>query len=454
MRRATLGRVDADRRRWLLGLALVCAVGLAVRVGYVLIFHHPGEVLGDPYQYHYGANLLVDGKGFIDAYSYLALHMTRQTVLHPPLSSVALAVPSALGFGTILDHQLFSCLMGTATVAVTGLIGRRLGGTRTGLIAAAVMALYPNAWLVDALLGLETLSLLTTTVVVLCAYRLWKSPSLLGAGVLGLACGVGVLARSEAAFFLPLVALPLILGLRRSRVERACLILVTALAMGATLAPWVGYNVGRFHHPVLVGRYDVAFAAANCGDTYYGSGIGYWSVRCFPYRVLPPGDDESDDAQVLSRTGFTYIKAHIGRVPFVVFARIGRTFGFYRPWQQVKIEGFAEGRPYQVGRAGLVAYYLLAAMAVPGAVLLRRRRMPLSPLLGLIATAVITVALTYGMARYRITAEPALVLLAAVAVDGALSAYGRRRRWTPRWAGSRREGGPPPTTGAPTAVGS
>jgi len=450
---ATLGPVDDDRRRWRLGLALVCAVGLAVRVGYIVGFHHPSEVLGDPYQYHYGANLLVDGKGFIDAYSYLALHVTRQTVLHPPLTSVALALPSALGFDTVLDHQLFSCLMGTGTVAVTGLIGRRLGGARIGLIAAAVMALYPNAWLVDALLGLETLSLLTTAVVVLCAYRLWKTPSLLSAGVLGLACGIGVLARSEAAFFLPLVALPLIVGLRTGRAERLALVLVTALAMGATLAPWVGYNLGRFHHPVLVGRYDVAFAAANCHDTYYGSGIGYWSLRCFPYRVLPPGDDESDDAQVLSRAGYTYIKAHVGRVPFVVFARIGRTFGFYRPAQQVKIEGFAEGRPFQVGRAGLMAYYLLAMMAVPGAVLLRRRKMPLSPLLGLIATAVLTVALTYGLARYRITAEPALVLLAAVAVDGALSAYGRQRRWTPRWAGNRLATGPLQTPVPPAAGG-
>lgn len=442
-----------DRRRWRLQLALICGVALVIRAGYVLLFQQSGQVLGDSYQYHYGANLLVDGKGFIDAYAYKVLRATTQTALHPPMATVALAIPSALGLNSILDHQLWSSLMGTTTVAVTGLVGRRLGGPRAGLIAAAVMAVYPNAWLVDALLGLETLSLLTTTVTVLAAYRLWHRPSLLRAAILGMVCAVAALTRGEAVLFLPLVAVPTIWAVRAKSPERLSLALVTTLAMGATLAPWVGFNAGRFHHPILIGRYDVAFVAANCDDTYYGTSVGYWSRGCIPYRPVPKGNDESDDAKVLTRLGVDYVKAHPGRLPFVVFARVGRTFGFYRPAEQVKIEGFAEGRPFQVGRAGLVAYYLLMVAAIPGAFVLRRRRKPVSPLLGLVATGAITVAATYGLTRFRITAEPAIVLLAAFGIDGAISAWWPRRRWKRLGVGNRPGAGKPPRTSAPAAAG-
>jgi uncharacterized membrane protein YoaK (UPF0700 family) len=72
-------------------------------------------------------------------------------------------------------------------------------------------------------------------------------------------------------------------------------------------------------------------------------------------------------------------------------------------------------------------YYALAVGTVAGVVVLRRRRIPVLPLLAPIISVALTVSVTFGETRYRALAEVSLVVLSAVAVDAALRALGRRR---------------------------
>jgi hypothetical protein len=63
-------------------------------------------------------------------------------------------------------------------------------------------------------------------------------------------------------------------------------------------------------------------------------------------------------------------------------------------------------------------------------VILRRRRVPIFPLLVLVVSVVISVSVTIGETRYRAVAEVPLVLGAAVALDAGLgraARHGRRR---------------------------
>ena len=113
-------------------LSAITAIGLVVRIVYVLGFRRDTTVGGDAYFYHYGANLLVHGKGFIAPLQYIALHIRLEAADHPPLYVLFLAIPSAIGLGTTLAHMLWSACLGTATVALTGLVGRRVAGNRAG----------------------------------------------------------------------------------------------------------------------------------------------------------------------------------------------------------------------------------------------------------------------------------------------------------------------------------
>ncbi len=69
----------------------------------------------------------------------------------------------------------------------------------------------------------------------------------------------------------------------------------------------------------------------------------------------------------------------------------------------------------------------MTLLAVAGAVLLRRRREAVFPLLAPVVTVLATCALFYAATRFRATAEGALCLLAAVALDAAWVAVTRDR---------------------------
>jgi CHASE2 domain-containing sensor protein len=104
---------------------------------------------------------------------------------------------------------------------------------------------------------------------------------------------------------------------------------------------------------------------------------------------------------------------HLGSLPKVAAVRVLRTWGLYSPGQQVSFESL-EGRPRAWQMRGTVMYWFLAPLAIVGAVMLRRRKRLIAPLVATAVTVTIGAALTYGQQRFRIAAEPAILVLAAV----------------------------------------
>ncbi len=150
--------VDAGRsapRRWRIELGIVGAVALAGRVVYVLGWKHPVFIGGDAYWYHYGAQLLVDGHGFIDAYRY-KIGIVAGTADHPPVTVLFLAFCDLFGMRSFFWQQLDMCVVGSCTVVLIAAIARQLAGRRAGLIAGVIAAFYPNLWINDAMVMSET----------------------------------------------------------------------------------------------------------------------------------------------------------------------------------------------------------------------------------------------------------------------------------------------------------
>ena len=156
----------------------------------------------------------------------------------------------------------------------------------------------------------------------------------------------------------------------------------------------------------------------NCPATYSGTRLGSWEVLCA--HPLP----QTDNAAVRrTPTGgielSTSSTSHLGRLPIVIAAREGRTWGLFRPLQQNHFDSQI-GSPLWVERLRLVGYWLLVPFAVAGAIAFRRRRISLVVPLSLMALVAVTVAFSFGDTRYRAPAEIALVLLAA----GGIAAIG------------------------------
>jgi len=452
---------DARRRvrpRWfVIGLAVVVLGGWAIRLFYVWHWRQYTDFGGDPLYYHLGAKLLASGHGFINPYAY-ARHLNVQAADHPPLYLLYLSVFSFLGMGTVTWHLLASTLLGAASILVAGLAGREIVGPRAGLIAAVLVAIYPNTWRYDGMMLSETLVILMVLLSVWTAYRFWHDPSTWRLVAVAVVVGLGTLARSELVLMAPFLVAPLALLTpgragrypvsprtsggggddrapgrgRASWRRRFALLGLGALAFSAVVGPWVVFNLIRFDHPVVLSEnLGGTLATSNCDEVYYGDQVGYWNYFC-GQRILEehgigPYEFKGASDRILRQEAIRYIVDHKSRVPEVVAARIGRITGLYQPRQEAQFDVYLENSEQGVSNAGLATYYLMAVLAVAGAIVLRRRRETLLPLLAPIVTVIFTVALFYAATRFRATAEGALCVLAAVAIDAAIGAVARRR---------------------------
>ena len=411
-------------RQWWVWLGLIALAGLALRIAYVLITKNPRAIGGDSFYYHHGANLLVDGRGFPDPIQLLQFHRTTPGAAHPPGYILALAIPSLFRLDTFFDHQIWSCIIGAGTVVLVGITGKEIAGPRVGLVAAGLAAVYPNVWFYDSVVMSETLILFTTTLTILVAYRFARRPTIGFAIGLGVSVGAASLTRAESILLVPLLIVPLALWLRDVDVRRRLQLLAVATgATLATIAPWVGYNLLRFEHPVfLSSNLELTLLSANCDDTYYGPFLGFWALKCGT-QFVPPKGDASVQARFYRGKVREYVDDHKSRAPVVVLAREGRTWGFMNANQQITIDQI-EDKELNTSRVALGMYYALLALSVVGVVALRRRRVPLTPLLAVIGAVALTVGFVYGTTRFRAPAEVSLVLLGSVGIDAAIRRIG------------------------------
>ena len=405
------------------GLAAIALGALAVRLAYVAV-RRGAVVQGDALTFVLTAANLAAGEGFRRPYE------DAPTAEHPPLHVVLLAAIQLAGLDSHTGQRVVLALLGTATVVVLGLVGRRVAGPRAGLLAAGIAALYPNLWVIDAALMSETPYLLLVALVLLAALAARDTPAPATFAMLGAAIGLAALTRGEALGLLPALAAPLAWAAGGPLRRRLGLAAAAAAAFGLVLAPWTARNLATFEEPVLISNNASGlWAGANCPRTYRGELVGSWVFSCYPTGVEER--DESLEFAAYRRAGLDYLREHAGRLPVVLLARLGRGLDVWRVDQSVYFNA-TEGRSERATRLGIVAWWVLQPLALAGLVVLRRRRGPAWVLAAPMVLAVAVILVVYGSTRLRVVAEPAVVVAAAVAVDAVLRLRGRLRRPAPR----------------------
>ena len=416
-------------RRFWPWLTLWTALGLAIRLA--TVFGRPNRAPGGDPAYAWGvANLLVAGKGFINplaagyikplSYNVHNQHQILQTAGWPPLWAFFLTVPVFFGFHTFYAARIWACIVGAGAIVVCGLAGREIAGRRVGLIAALLIAVYPNIWMNDELASSEALSPLCVALVLWATYRFWRRPTRWNVAALGASVGLATLCRDELALLAFFIIVPVVLLVRADWWKRLGLLAIAAAAAAVLVFPWVGYNFSRFDKPVYISDgIGPTVASANCGVTYSGFAEGYWSWQCvqhIKYKFTPTADESVNFANA-ETIGMNYIRSHESELPGVIGARIGRGFGFFRPLQQVRFDSQIETRPYHWALTGLFMYYVLLVLSIGGTVVLRRRRILVFPLWAVALDVLAVFILSFGQTRYRVTFEVSLVLLAAVQLE-------------------------------------
>lgn len=410
-------------RSFPVALAAIVAFAIGLRLFYSLHVVQDDPLLGDGLEFHLLANLVADGHGYSQPFVFEDTGRVVPTADKPPLYPLYLALFSALGGDGWQAHQIAGALVGGGTVAAIGFLGRRVGGGGVGLVAAGIGAVYPMLVASDGSLRSESLYALLIALALIAAYRLLDRPSVWRAAALGATIALAALTRGEALALLVLLVVPVAL---RSRAGwRPALAAAGACAL--VLAPWLVRCWVQFDQPVLIATNTGGLlAGANCDRTYHGEFIGQWAFDCL--HPPPRTRNEAERSAELRDRGLDYARDHSGRAPVVGAVRVLRTWELYRPLQNARFEQFFEGRALRWEHAGLGMFYVLAALAAYGALLLRRRGQTLAILLAPILLVTLTSLFAYGFTRFRVAAEVPVVVLAAVALMGLRSSLRPRPR--------------------------
>lgn len=243
---ATSGPTLREQAVW---LAIFLGLALAFRLAWIAFSEWQPTPDDDAFRYDFAARSLVDGQGYV--------HLNgAPTAFWPPGYPLLLAAAYRVFGNNVAVGQLLNVALGTATVGLVYLIGRRALGPRPALVGAAIVACFPSLIFFTAVTLSEVaftfLALLGVYLLLLEArprQGLRRDLRLLLAA--GIALGFASLVRGQA-LLLPIVLIPFWLrsGIDWSRI--ADKLVALALGIGLIVAPWCIRNAIELESPVLI----------------------------------------------------------------------------------------------------------------------------------------------------------------------------------------------------------
>jgi hypothetical protein len=246
-------------------LAAIVLVAFALRLGWALAVRTspPTDWMqsGDQYSYWYYGRAIAEGHGYVG-------YLTNEPTAYYPIGFPAILAAlfwvvrtTPLPDEYMLAANVLHVVVGTASVALAYLIGRRLFGRLGGLLGAAMLAVFPNLVFQVASLQLETMFIfwcLAALAIVVTHDWSGGPPSTRRLVAFGAVLGVSVLIRPFSIWFVgALFVATLLAGAGWARSLRVAAVPLAVVALMSV--PWTIRNAVRLHAFVPT--------STNTGDT-------------------------------------------------------------------------------------------------------------------------------------------------------------------------------------------
>jgi 4-amino-4-deoxy-L-arabinose transferase-like glycosyltransferase len=402
---------------------------LAVRIAYVE--HTPFKAVNDAGTYNrLASNIAQTGDYDTGAAPGSGAGGSRgPTAYFPPGFPYFLAVADLLdGHASGHKHALKGerieqAVAGTAAVGLLGLVALELLGSAAALVAMALAAGYPVLIEQTGTLVAENLLVVLELAAVWTALRARRAggrAQYSWIAATGILTGLATLTHQNAILLvLPLGAAVWAAGTRARGV--ALLVVTTVVA----IAPWTIRNVVELHHfvPVsdetgitLVGTYNRYSAAEHEIPFRWRF---FWKIPSDAHLVKTAGryTEPELDAKLRSQA-LRYVSNHL-TAPL--------SAGWHNLVRMLELEGApawqasaeAVGLHVDVAHTGVIAFWVMTALAIAGAFTRLARRVPGWVWAIPVLLALSVVFVNVETPRFREPIEPFLVLLAACAVTSA-----------------------------------
>lgn len=409
------------RERW---LVLVVVTGAVLRLAWAAHAARNPVGLHDPGFYRLLASQLATGEG----YEYLD---GNPTAYYPPGYAFSLVPWAFLVHHDVLPATWLEGIIATmnvvwqtiAIVATADVARRITGRAGAGVVAAAVLAFWPNLVQLSVVPLTESLFLALVTTALAVAVRApwpsgWEPWRIVSVGAL---LGAATLVRPITAPLFPLLVVAFLvarIGWRRAITSTVAVAGVAALV----LLPWVVRNAIRM---------DAITLSTNTGDNtcmsrFVGStgGFNYLTNPCFKgeFDDLERPEYETEGDANGRRVGLEFVREHPDEEARLWFRRLGATFhndadglaAVESYGDDVFLDDDLRERLRDVANA-YAAVALVVAM--PGVVLLLVRRTPAGVLVVVSAIGMLLpVVLFFGDPRFKVPVLPAVAVAIAALV--------------------------------------
>ena len=417
-------------------LLLIAALALVLRVALVLATPH-FHTIDDSHSYDRMAVSIADHGTLPNSQIPFA---GGPTAYPPPGYPVALSLAYLIE-GTGSEHsrweagRIEEAVFGAIAVVLIALIAARLFGRAAGLLSGAIASVYPPLLLVGSSLMSESVFIPLVLGAVLAALKQRGSEHrwrwAIASGVL---LALAALTRSNGIVLV--IPLGFLVWTERPRLSwraaGAPLALIAATAV--TIVPWAIRNTVEFHEFVPVSTetgYALAgtYNAAAQYDTQYPALWTPPGVEIYSYLHAHPRANEAQIGDDLTTFARHYIGAHPAYPLEVAYWSAARLFNLVGPGYERFSAPFA-GYPPTLAWWSVIAFYVLAVVAVLGVAIGKPRRAPWA-LWGCPLAIILSTLFFAGLTRYRAPADPFFIMLAAIGLLAAAGRLGGRRVASP-----------------------
>jgi len=228
-------------------ILIVVIIGLVLRIGFVFLFPDMGEGrLMDSFKYKKVAIHLMQGRGFCE-------YIRKPSAFAPPLYPVFLAgVFSVFGINSVIV-KIIQAFLGVSIIPMIFLMGKTLFNKETGLIAAGILAVYPDLIVISAYLYTETLYLFFSMIAFYFLIKGFKQEFGFLLWIMsGFFLGLGLLTRHILILFpVFILSLTIIFKGYRHLIKKVA---IMALVCYAVITPWIIRNYIQFHEFIPIAR--------------------------------------------------------------------------------------------------------------------------------------------------------------------------------------------------------